>query len=132
MKYKYVNEIFSSFRKNRPISAVRCHNQKFYAVVQSVKSTLYAIEIEFQHFKNISSLAMNFHQVNMNLAATDSQLQPFDEGFISNYLLLLPELDKEGYINLQGNGSYYIIDSDWNELDSHILLSPPKSPNCKY
>ena len=105
MKYKSVNEIFSSFRKNRPISAVRCQNQKFYAVVQSVKSTLNAIEIEFQHFKNISSLAINFNQVNMNLAVTDSQLQPFDEGFISNYLLLLPELDKEGYINLQGNGS---------------------------
>ena len=132
MKYKSVNEILSAFRKNRPISAVRCDNQKFYAVVQSVKSTLNAIPIEFQHFKNISSLTMNFHQVEINLALTDSELQPFDESFISNYLLLLPELDKEGYINLQGNGSYYIIDSDWNELDSHVLLSPPKSPKCKY
>ena len=75
---------------------------------------------------------MDFHKVEINLSMTDTELQPFDENCISNYLLLLPELDKDGYINLEGNGSYYIIDSDWNELDCHILLSPPKSPNCKY
>jgi len=132
MTYKSVNEIYSSFRKNRPFSAVRCYDQKFYAVVQRVQSKLYAIPIQIQHFKKISSLSMDFHKVEIDSSMTDTELQPFDENCISNYLLLLPELDKDGYINLEGNGSYYIIDSDWNELDCHILLSPPKSPNCKY
>ena len=104
----------------------------FFAVVQRIKSTLQAIPIEFQYFKNILSLSMNFHKVKIDLSITDSDLQPFDESYISSYLLLLPELDKEGHINLQENMSYYIIDSDWNELDYHNLFPPPRSPRCKY
>ena len=70
---------------------------------------------------------MHFHKVKMNLVLTDSELQPFDECYISNYILLLPELDKEGYINIQGNGSYYVIDSEWNELGCDMKLISPKS-----
>ena len=132
MRYKSVNEVFSSFRKNRPISAVRCYDNKFYAVVQKQQHKVHAIQINLQYFKTISPLSMHFHKVKMNLVLTDSELQPFDECYISNYILLLPELDKEGYINIQGNGSYYVIDSEWNELGCDMKLISPKSPNCIY
>ena len=45
MKYKSVNEIFSSFRKNRPISAVRFYNKKFFVIIRC--SSVVAIKFLF-------------------------------------------------------------------------------------
>ena len=55
---------------------------------------------------------MNYHGVNYNLSLTDFDLLNVDESNIYNYLRLLPELGKEGYINVERNSSYYIIDSE--------------------
>ena len=63
---------------------------------------------------------------------TDLELKQVDERTFTRYILLLPELSKLGYYTISGYGSYYIIDSEWNELDCDIKLLPPKSPNCKY
>ena len=63
---------------------------------------------------------------------TDFDLLPFEDKMITNYILLLPELSKIGYFHLQKNASYYVIDSEWNELDKANNFMPPKSPECKY
>ena len=75
---------------------------------------------------------MNYHAINFDMSLTDFDLLPFDDTMITNYLLLLPELSKIGYIHLQTNASYYVIDSEWNELDKSNIFVPPKSPDCKY
>ena len=132
MRYKSINDIYSLFRRNRPISAVKCNNNKFYAVVQKEQQQLEAIQIQFQHYKTVLSLSMNYHRVNLDLSLTDLDLIPFHEDNIINYLLLLPELGKDGYINVEQNASYYVIDSEWNELGKCNNLYPPKSPECTY
>ena len=75
---------------------------------------------------------MNYHNVDLDLSLTSLYVLNLDESYISNYLPLLPELCKDGYINVESNSSYYIIDSDWIEVDNMNNLCIPKSPECKY
>ena len=47
---------------------------------------------------------------------------------------MLPELDGQGYkkgIN-KSSSIYYVIDSEWKELDENFNLTNPKSPNVQY
>ena len=132
VKYKSVNEIWSLYRRNRPISAVKCSDDKFYAVVQNTQKKLHALPIQLCQMKSIPSLSMNYHTINFDLSLTEFDLLPFEDKMITNYLLLLPELSKIGYIHVQKNASYYIIDSEWNELDKSNSFIPPKSPECNY
>lgn len=132
VKYKSTNEIFSLYRRNKPISAVKCSDGKFYAVIQNTQHKLHAVTIQFSYMKTIHSLSMNYHAINFDLSLTDFDLLPFKDAMITNYLLLLPELSKTGYIHTQQNSYYYVIDSEWNELDKSTNLVPPKSPECKY
>ena len=66
VKYKTVNDILSLYRRNRPISAVQCKNEKIFASVQYSQGILYGLEAKVSFLKSINLLAMNFHQVILN------------------------------------------------------------------
>ena len=132
VKYKSTNEIFSLYRRNKPISAVKCSDGKFYAVIQNTQHKLHAVTIQFSYMKTIHSLSMNYHAINFDLSLTDFDLLPFEDKMITNYLLLLPELSKIGCINVQKIASYYVINPEWNEFDESNNFMPPKSPEYKY
>ena len=63
---------------------------------------------------------------------TDLELKQDDDRTFTRYILLLPELSKLGYYTISGYGSYYIIDSEWNELSHDMKFVTPKAPYCKY
>ena len=132
VKYKSTNEIFSLYRRNKPMSAVKCSDEKLYTIIQNTQEKLHTVPIQWCYMKTIHSLSMNCHAINLDLSLTDFDLLPFKDAMITNYLLLLPELSKTGYIHTQQNSYYYVIDSEWNELDKSTNLVPPKSPECKY
>ena len=44
------------------------------------------------------------------------------EESISKYIFLLPKLGELGYVNNQNTNSYYIIDSEWNELNKNVVF----------
>ena len=132
MKYKSVSDIFSLFRKNRPLSAVRCLDGKYYAVIQKVQGKLEAITMKLNYYITLTDLSMTYYKVLLDLSVTDLELLPFKEDTIKNYLLLLPELGKDGYISIEKNASYHIIDSEWNELNDSNTFMPPKTPGCIY
>ena len=132
VKYKTVNDILSLYRRNRPISVVQCKNGKIYAIVQYSQGILYGLEAKVSFLKSINSLAMNFHQVILNDKKTDEELKQVDDRTFTRYILLLPELSKLGYYTISGYGSYYIIDSEWNELSHDMKFVTPKAPYCKY
>ena len=75
---------------------------------------------------------MNYHKVDLDLSLTDLDLLNLYTSNTRNYPLLLPEWYKDGYINVESISAYYIIDSEWNELDNMNNLYIPKSPECKY
>ena len=65
---------------------------------------------------------MSYHNVDIDMILTNNDLIEFAEKYITTQLLLLPELGKAGYINIEEYSMYYIIDSEWNELN-HVMQS---------
>ena len=55
-----------------------------------------------------------------------------DTTTFSNYVLLLPEFREHGYTTIHTPSLYYIIDSEWKELDQDMQLKITTSPRCCY
>ena len=62
----------------------------------------------------------------------DDELCKVDTATISNYALLSPALGEYGYTNIDKLSLYYIIESEWKDLDRYIQFNLPKSPGCSY
>ena len=97
-----------------------------------ITSKFEILPISIRFTKTWQHLAMHFHKVTMNLSKTDLDLNDIDKEKFLNYVLFLPELDKDGFIHKQMFSSYYIIDSEWNELDTNLTFAKPKTPYCNY
>ena len=132
MKYRSVNEILSQYRRNRPISGVQCSDNNFYAVVKKMQGHVHGFQINVKLLKSCDSLRMHFHTLELNDEMTDVELNILHLESIRRYVLFLPELTEMGYSHISNYGSYYVIDSDWNELDIELKFLPPKAPNCSY
>ena len=69
----------------------------------------------------------------MDFSNTDLNLTSFDKKMVSNYLLLFPEIDENGFdINKENSSYYYVIDSDWKELNDEMEFVKPLIPRCNY
>ena len=88
--------------------------------------------ISFQYQKSIDSLSMVYHTIIIDMSKREDELCNIDTTSISNYVLLLPELGEFGYTNIDNMSLYYIIDSEWKELDRHLKFVSPKSPGTSY
>ena len=75
---------------------------------------------------------MVYHRVAIDMSITDDEKSIIDFTTISNYVLLLPELGGYGYTIADTLSLYYIIDSEWKELDNNMKFSSPMSPGCCY
>ena len=84
------------------------------------------------HENTIENLSMHLHEMKIDLSMTKLDLILFNEDDIHNHMLVLPELSIFGYIHIECKSLYYVIDSDWNELDDNMNMETPKSPGCIY
>ena len=126
--YKSVNDILALFRRNMPLSVVKCCDGKYYEIVRDQQSKLGAIPIMFGFAKAVITLLMKYNKVYLDLSLTDLYLLNLDESNIRNYFPMLLELCTYGYIHLKSYSSHYIIDSEWNEFNNMNNLYTPKSP----
>jgi len=131
--YSTVTVLYSIFKRNRPISCIRTTNNCYYAIVKPPSSKIIkGYPIFLSYSTTIKSLEMNFHTVKMNVVLTDADLAEIEEMKITKYILLLPKLGDLGYANNEQASLYYVIDSEWNELNENMHFSRPTSPGCKY
>jgi len=131
--YSTVTVLYSIFNRNRPISCIRTTNNCYYAIVKPPSSKIIkGYPIFFSYVTTIKSLEMNFHTVKMNVVLTDADFAEIEEMKITKYILLLPKLGDLGYANNEEASLYYVIDSEWNELNENMHFSRPTSPGCKY
>ena len=131
--YQSIDEVFSLFRRNMPLSIVKvCRGGYYIIVAGDSKETFNAISILFKYKFHIPTVSMYFHNIIMNLSMIKTDLIPISKSDIKEFILALPELSINGYINEQCGCSYYVIDSHWNELDQQMQFKKPKSPGCKY
>ena len=66
----------------------------------------------------------------MNL--TDYSLECFRKEIINQFILLLLEMETSGYKSDGDVFMYYIINSEWKELDENLVFSMPKTPGFIY
>ena len=131
--YDCLSSIHTALQRNRPVSCVRTINDCFYVVVRNMYSKkVEGFPISFQYQKSIDSLSMVYHTIIIDMSKKEDELCNIDTTSISNYVLLLPELGEFGYTNIDNMSLYYIIDSEWKELDRHLKFVSPKSPGTSY
>ena len=75
---------------------------------------------------------MTFHCVSIDKERTDLNLDSVNEAEIIFFMLLLPKIETSGYIINQDRPSYYIVNSEWQELGQSDIFLTPRSPGCVY
>ena len=98
------------------------------------KNNLYRINIKVEKLKEMKSISMCFFNVSCDFNYDDMHITILKSSDITHFLLLLPELDNDGYQTEATDdiNAYYIIDSEWNELDENLNFVKPKCPNVIY
>ena len=71
---------------------------------------------------------MNHHNIEIECEKTEMELDDLDEHNIDNYLLCLPIKKEQGKIDFESNYKYYIIESNWLELNRYNKLTRSKCP----
>ena len=97
VKYKTVNEFFSSYQNKQPISLVVTSKGSFYAIINHPENNdkLFGIRVNIKSSKVIKELAMIFHSLNVDFDQTDHDLLEIERHKNFDYLLLLPESCEE-------------------------------------
>ena len=117
-----MNDLLSSPRRNRPISCINCVNWLYCGVIDNIIiHEIQLIQVSMNYFKMIKLLLIYLYTVTMDFSITDLNLTSFYEKMISNYPLLLPEIE-------ENSSCYYVIDSDWRELNDEMEFVKPLSP----
>ena len=80
----------------------------------------------------MTNLSMHFHKMIMDLSLTKFDLVSLKVGDILCYLFLLPQVNINGFHNIECHSLFYVIDSNWQELDDQMKMRRPMSPGCKY
>ena len=131
--YKSIHEVLSLYRRNRLLSCVTCRDRDYYVVVTGGKDEkLKGMKMFLKHKNTNKILSMHLHEMKIDLSMTNLDLILFNEDDIHNYMLVLPELSIFGYMHIECKLLYYVIDSDYNEMDNNMNMETPKSPGCKY
>ena len=131
--YRSVNELFTNIRRQLPISCIGTTEGKYYAIVQKTDIDIAkGVEIKFNFQKKIDILSICFHNIAVDMNMTDYSLECFRKEIINQFILLLPEMETSGYKAGGNMCMYYVINSEWNELDENLVFSTPRTPGCIY
>ena len=104
----------------------------YYAIIKTTSSIIMKGQhIIINYASTFKSLNMIFHEVNMK-DVSYLDLDELKEDSISKYILLLPKFGELEYANNQNTNLYYVINSEWNELNENMVFSLPTSPVCNY
>ena len=90
------------------------------------------IPINFDYEGKYSSLSMNFHKLSVDMTINDFSLKTFTVSDITDFILALLRIDTSGYQANSPSPMYYVIDSEWNELNENDELEAPNMPGCRY
>ena len=136
--YKTINEYFTILRRNLPFSFIRTNKKQYYVVINVETDTtneiMQGIPIHFDFEGKYNSICINFHKLVVDMTITDFSLKKFGVSDIKNFLMALPKIGISGYRYQFSNQSslYYIIDSEWNELNENDELKAPGIPGCTF
>lgn len=132
-EYNNIEDFISMLYQRKPLSCVMTASDKYYAVIEGYNdTTIRGIEINLTYVTNISDLSMSFHKVSLDEKATEFDIDVIEHNEFIRYIILLPKMDDSWNTFKYTENVYYIIDSDWCELDIDMQWRKPRSPKCKY
>ena len=124
--YKTINEFCTILRRNKPFSCIRTKFSRYYGVINfdrdKNEEILQGIPIYFDYEGKYT----------VDMIITDSSLYRFAVSDIKNFTLALPYIGTSGYQANNKSSMYYIIDSEWNELNENEEFQAPTTPGCTY
>ena len=68
---------------------------------------------------------MSFFSLETNEDVSKEKIIVFSPTDISNYLLMLPKLDEDGFIKELNKNCYYIITNSWTEMNCNGVFVIP-------
>ena len=128
-KYETLYEVKSFLRKGLPLSVVRLKNGTYNVIISFGRNCrCKSIKVDFVFECYNSDLEMNHHDIKIEQMNTDMKLEDLDENNIENYLLCLPVKKETKRNDIECNYTFYIIESNWLELNQQNKLIQSKCP----
>ena len=116
-------------RKGYPLSIIRLKNGLHKIVICFGRNCeCKSVTEKLIYVGSMSDRAMNCHDIYIEEDLDDIELEEFDHGNVEHYLLCLPMVKESNHHDYENAYTYYIIDSNWLELNECGKLIHSKCP----
>ena len=96
------------------------------AVLKHNNDDIIGFEVKIKYREKIDTLTMSFFSLETNEDVSQDNTIVFSPTDISNYLLMLPKLDVDGFIKEPNQNCYYIITNSWTEMNCNGVFVIPQ------
>ena len=124
--YEETNIFWNDVWVNKPLSMVLLKKGIICAVLKHENDHIIGFEINIKFREQIDTLTMSFFSLETNEDLSKENTMVFSPTDISNYLLMLPKLDVDGFIKEPNQNRYYIITDSWTDMSSTNVFTIPQ------
>ena len=124
--YNDLCQLINEWCGNKPLSCVLLKNGNICAVTKKTRENFVSVKVDTKFHHEIKSLAMCFFQLHIDTTSDESNMLYFTKGDIENYLLLLPKLAVDGFVQKPNQNKYYIITDEWMEMNKYSMFTKYK------
>ena len=124
--YQEINIFWNELWVNKPLSMVLLEKGTICAVLKHNNDDIIGFEVKIKFREKIDTLTMSFFSLETNEDVSKENTIVFSPTDISNYLLMLPKLDEDGFIKEPNQNRYYIITDSWTEMICDDVLIIPQ------
>ena len=96
------------------------------AVLKCDNDDIVGFEVKVKFREQIDTLTMSFFSLETDEDVSEENTIVFSPTDISNYLLLLPKLEVEGFTKEPNQNRYYIITNNWTEMNNNNVFIRPQ------
>ena len=116
-------QLINEWCGNKPLSCVLLKNGSICAVTSKTRDNFVSVKVDTKFHHEIKSLAMSFFQVHIDTTGDEFNMLHFTKYDIENYLLLLPKLAVDRFLQKPNQNKYYIITDEWMEMNKHSMFT---------
>ena len=124
--YHNTNIFWNDLWANKPLSMVLLKKGNICTVLKCENDDIVGFEVKVKFCEQIDTLTMSFFSLEINEDISQENTMVFSPTDISNYLLLLPKLEVEGFTKEPNQNRYYIIADNWTEMNNNNMFITPQ------
>ena len=124
--YQETNIFWNDLWVNKPLSMVLLEKGTICAVLKHNNDDIIGFEVKIKYCDKIDTLIMSLFRLETNEDVSQESTIVFSPTDISNYLLMLPKLDEDGFIKEPNQNHYCIITNSWAEMNCNGVFIIPQ------